>query len=925
MKYPSKHLLAIAVAVLLTACSAEVSDTEYMQRAQAHLLSGDHKSALIELKNAVRKNPVNFDARLQLGELQFKAYDYNSAEKELTRVLERTESDNEKRNIILPMLARTWLGLGRFNDILAIDDTGLSDDSRAAILAAKAVVQLQENARIQGEELLSEALILDPDGVYLQYAKALYLASGGDPVAARDISLAVVDQDAGIAEAWALLGDLSVPAGGGESEAAPEYYTKAIKLNPFSALYRLKQAYAYIRIRDFDAAKKELEFLQKTAPQEPQVNYGLGIIEYHAGEYESALSSLLIAEPARFDTPGVLLYLGMTQAALGDYEAAYRYTQDYYAIDTENVLANRLMATLWLRFGEAEKSEQLVRSMLKKAPGQIDLLNMLANSLVAQQRMDEALTVLTEVSELDPESAAAKARLGAGYLNAGRQQEGFDLVREAIAAAPEEGSADALLVMSYLESKDIDAAFEAAEAYRKRAPKDVAPYLLLGRVNLAKGDREAARKSFAHAISIESDNAAANHSLASLSLSEQDLAAARTYYNAVLAKRPDYLPSLMALAAVDAIDNKTDSMVATLEQAIGSNPRAVPPRVVLARYYLSTKQADKVIDLFTSLGDEAVRNKQIQRLRALAYIQLGEYSAARDAVSIAISQGVAEPPEYQLLAQAWEGIGDMEQVGKALSQAQAIDAKNPQIALSMAKLAYTKGDRATMEKNLKIAAAALPDNMDVVQLKAASAQLDGKNDDALALLEEQYAKSPIEPVLLNLVKQYQRMGKSSEAIDVLGHWLEKNPDKNLARLTLATQYQLAGDDEQAVREFSRVLENDDGNVVALNNLGWLLRFSDNKRALDYSRRATALLPDVPALEDTLAMVLSAKGEYEQAFDILNKLIEKNPDDKSLRFHRAQVNVAVGNKKKARAEISRLLADNTSFPEREEAKVLLNTL
>ncbi len=922
MELRSKHLLAVAAMVVgLAACAEDVSDTVYFQRAQNYLADGDQRSALIELKNAIKKNPRNFAARLELGRLQFERYDYASAEKELNRVVE--SGDSVQRDGALPLLAQIWVASGNFDQVMSIEDAGLSPTTQGQISAARAIVALSQNAEQEAKDYIDSALELAPQAPYVRYVSAVVAVTFGDAATAQRELESLSQQEPVRADVWATLGDIA--ASGSNPESAPPYYAKAVNTNPQSAVYRLKQVFSLIRVREFDKAREQVEVLIERVPQDPRINYAMGIINYHDGAYNDALSNLLIAEPARYDSPGVLLYLGLTEAELGDYKAAYGYASDFYAVDPDNPLGRRFMARMWLQVGEFDKAEALIRGLLEDDPEDVQLLNLLANALVSQHRTDEALEVLTEVSRLQPDSTIAKARLGAGYLSAGKREEGLDLVREAIASSDEGGRADALLVMSQLDAGDNDAALESVESYIQRAPGQVEPLLLKARVALKLDDRPTAIAALNEALALEPANPAANHALASLALSEQDYDGVRQRYQAVLSERPDYLPTLMALAALQAMQQDQDAMVATLNKAMESNPHAIQPRVVLARFYLSNNQAEKVAGVFTGLEGGGERDAAVLRVKALAYLQQREFVAARDTLLLTIDLHDPDADDYRLLAQAYDGMGETRQVKEALLAAKELAPDDAELDLSLAKLAYATGDREEFDRYLAIAVEGLPDHPDVKQLQAAVARMDGDQKSALAILEQAYQSNPSDVTVMNLFNQYQRMEQSDKARELVQNWIQSHPETIVPRLALASQLQSQGKNREAIDQFEAVLKIDSNNVVALNNVAWMQRFDDNAKALTYARRAVELSQQAPTVQDTLAMVLSAGGQHSEAAAILDALLNDAPTSPALRFHRAQVAAAMNEKAQARSMLEAVLSEDSSFSEREEAEQFLQWL
>jgi Tfp pilus assembly protein PilF len=81
------HLLtAMVLLFAVAACgTVSLSEEQYLQRAVDAEAAGDLRSAVIELKNALQRNPSNAEARLKLGLLNLQLGDVGGARAELQR------------------------------------------------------------------------------------------------------------------------------------------------------------------------------------------------------------------------------------------------------------------------------------------------------------------------------------------------------------------------------------------------------------------------------------------------------------------------------------------------------------------------------------------------------------------------------------------------------------------------------------------------------------------------------------------------------------------------------------------------------------------------------------------------------------------------------------------------------------------------
>jgi len=134
-------------------------------------------------------------------------------------------------------------------------------------------------------------------------------------------------------------------------------------------------------------------------------------------------------------------------------------------------------------------------------------------------------------------------------------------------------------------------------------------------------------------------------------------------------------------------------------------------------------------------------------------------------------------------------------------------------------------------------------------------------------------------------------------------WLHKalarSPDSMQILVCLGDLQDLRGRYQDAKTTYRKVLERNGRDVIALNNLAWLLVFSDGRgeEALVYVNRAIAIAGPIPELLDTRALASLLIGNADAAIaDLQDALTRIKLDPKvaaSIHFHLAQALLAVG--------------------------------
>jgi uncharacterized protein (TIGR03790 family) len=129
-----------------------------------------------------------------------------------------------------------------------------------------------------------------------------------------------------------------------------------------------------------------------------------------------------------------------------------------------------------------------------------------------------------------------------------------------------------------------------------------------------------------------------------------------------------------------------------------------------------------------------------------------------------------------------------------------------------------------------------------------------------------------------------------------------------AQLTLGMLYDQAAEYDKAIERYRRALEAVPANLVALNNLAYVLAI--RKGALDeasaLAEKAYAVGNRNPNITDTFAWILHLKGDNKRARGLLAEAVQAAPQNAGIRLHYAVVLGALGEKEIAQEQLTRAL-------------------
>ena len=919
-----KQLFRVIAIVLaggfFSACGESTTSADFVDNAQRYLDRKESTAATIELKNALKTDANNAEARWLLGKIYYDLDDMPSADKELRHARQLGVAAEQ----VLPLLARAFLRQAKFDELLALRLDQLSAESQAIVLSAQGLGKLAQDKTEEARELIEQAVEVSPQTTYAQMAKVRLLRAGGGVALVRgqlDIIFAI---DSDYAPALSVLGDLELQQK--NLEAAERIYTRAIAGSTSSAAElgdRLKRALVLIALKNYDAAQADATYLLAKAPKHPSVHYVQGLIYFQQKKTDEAKESFDQALPAKELYPQILYYQAVLNLLGGNREQAKAYAIEFFGIAPGNVAVRKLLATIRLDEGDYVQVEELLRPVLALGQNDAGAMNLLANALLRQGKTDEAIDLLSEVAELEPDSPMAQMRLGAGML-VGGEQAGVEYIESALRLNPDYQQGDILLVLNYLRQNELDKALQAAEAFRDRQPDVATPYNLLGRVHMTAKRENKAREVFQKAREVVPGDPFACQSLALFAMQDKQNSVAEGYYQEILEHHQDYLPALLKLAALKQLEGDEEAFIGYLERAMEANPAAYQPRLVLARLYLSKGRSEKVAVLLSGLegGDE---NSEVLHVTGLAQLSEGDFHSAQASFEKLVGYKPDAAVGHYLLARAQEGIGRLEFVEAGLNKALALAPNYVEPRIALARLFLKQEKNKAFEEHLAKLEILVPDNPVVWQLQIARAKLRGDEDNVFAIYEKAFQQQPGTRTLLGLARQVLARGDKAGALVLYRSWLADNPQDVVVRMSLANIYVKEGDTKLAVAQYDSVLGYEADNLVALNNLAWFLRDTDSKKAVEHAQKAVEIDADTAAIQDTLAMALLSDGQLKEAKISIAKALGKTPDNASMRYHRVLINLALNQQSSAMSELKRLLKSGEAFPERSAAMFTMQKL
>ena len=919
---------AVAVVLLigvLAGCDDAINLTveDHLQRAREFQTAGDLRSSAIELKNALQKDPNSAAARLLLGLIYTEIGDSVSAEKELTTAL---EAGADPRSVYVS-LGEAWLWQGKFDQVLNEISFAPQDAPayKAAVLVVHGNAQQALGQLDEAEKSYQAALQLSADMPRALVGMARHHQDKGELDKASEYlerALAVAPDDAFVI---ALQADTAYA--NNEFEISEDAYKRLIRSTPQRHTARLGLALAQIGGGKLDEAIANLDLVLKIAPSHIHANYLRALAAYRTKDYETAMARTdAVFSRAPAYEPALLL-AGAAGFALNRDEQAVVRLKRYVALRPDNVEARQLLGTIQLRLGLAEDAVATLEPLTVENMDNAALLGAIGVAAVRSGDIATANRYLARAVELKPDDAEMRTRLGVTRVALGEFEQGLDELARAASIAPGEERIEATYIAYLLRAKLYDQALELTEKIQKEKPDRPHGFTMAGIIYTAKGDNAAARQAFGEALARLPGAPDASYGLARLAVSEGKPEEAAGIYQNSLEKFPDSLPILANLARLQARLGDADMVRELLERIVALRPGLLIPTVMLGRFHFLNGEPAKAL----SVTEEALRNNPTHPvlLEVVGRAQLA-LELNREAVATFTMLSQAAPSSsaaHYLLSMAYKAAGNIAGEADALGQALALDAGYVNAIAAMARNGIARGDTQTARSNITKLRGLGDETPEILDMEAAVAELENDLDRAEAILRKTDGIEPSNDRAFKIARILWRKGDTEAATEFLEQRLGAAADRDaLLVIELSSFYQMAGRLKSASELLTDFVERWPDAWVGHNELAWVsLRMEDLEPAMRHAERAHDLAPENANVLDTFGMALLATGDDRKALNILRDAANRAPESLDVQYHFARALAVTGEREQAREVLTAILAQNTEFPERAEARTLLEEI
>jgi cellulose synthase operon protein C len=916
----------LAAYVAIAGCG-RIDPAVEMSAAVAGYEAGEYRTAAIRLRNVLQIDPGNAAALALQGRLSLLVGDLAGARTQFERAI----AGGVAPETLALVLADTLIKLREDARAIAVLDaaTVLDGEPLYWVLRASAYGNLR---RIdEADNALARIADLGPDSARALVTRAGLAAlrgamSDAEGFFARAVELAPNDPQVRSARGEFYLKTGRLASAVTDFDAAVQQYRTDI-VTPEEAGVRLALVQANLALNDPVAAASAADQLAARAPNASMTAYVKGLIAYRNGEFDEARAVLQGAVNAQPSNPPLLTLFGAAHLALGNLGQAEQHLLKAVSLSPDDAAAIKLLAETRLRQQRPLAALDSLKPLadLGAEDADIGLLSGLANLLAGNA--EAGIVYLEQAAALSPGNQMLMLELSRAYLAVGRQADAAAVLERTFAASAGDGdfSAKLMLLFARVRAGDIDGGRERAAAMTAEFPNYPPALTAVAAFHRLIGERRAAREELEQALRADGAYVPARMLLAAALVDDGRTLEGEDQLRAVLELEPNNDQALTALAQLAMRRDGFREAEELLTRALTQAPPTLSKRLVLAQVYVNQGKLADAERVVAAAYESDPSNVEVTAARGMMALAAGR---AQEALTLLKQAHEAVPNRLALvlgLARAQMATDQPTAARDTLRSALAAapDSLSLRAALGAAELRLGNADEA-----LKIANALqvdYPEQAPGYLLEADTRIAQRRYDAALTPLESAFQRQPTWQMLTRRITGLRLASRPADAEAAVAAWVKDNPAHVPGRVVLASVFQASGRADEAADQYRRILDIDEANVAALNNLAWLLNEAGQEGALSLAERAYAEAPENPSVLDTLGWILATQKREQDAIGHLEKASELMPEAVEIRYHVAQVQARLGRVDEARSSLERLLADDRQFPERAAARALLESL
>jgi len=923
---PAVIALWLGVSGLAFAVDAETS--RYYEDALQRFERNDLSAAIIQLKNALQKDPNMLAAHVLLGKALLRNGDPGAAEVAFNEAL---KLGVDRAEVVLP-LARALAGQGRLDVLLdRITPAGLPRPLQVEVLIVRGNAQIANGNLAAAMRSFDEARAIDPSSAAVRLAQARVFLQKGDTGRASALVEEALKLSPDTGAGWNLRASLAHLRG--DIPGALAGYEKALALDPADMDARVAQAGLLIDVGRLDDAQRGLDEIRTISSREPRASYLRAVLAGRRNDAEAIRESLvdvvtLIDGAPRSvvaQYPQLLLVGGLSHYGLGDKEKAKEYLALFLSKNPGHPGATKVVASIWLDAGETTRAITMLEPLRRAAPNDPQVLSLLAAAYMFDKRYTLAAGVLEQAVQLSGGASDIRADFGVSLVGLGQTDLGLVQLQQAFAKDPGQAHAGVALAALYLTRNQAKKAIEVIDSVARREPRNVAVVNMQGVVHGAAGDRVGARTLYERALAIDPSLQAARLNLARLDIADGKRDTARIRLSELLKAEPRNGDAMFEFALLEEIGGNGGEAVRWLEKAMTVQRTALRAGTYLTGLLLRQRNVEAALAISRQTLTLAPKELAALFTRAQALIAAGDKGNARLTLKEASIQAAFSPVRNLELARLQLAAQDPDGAYYSLDRILKVDPNFLPALTMLSEMEIASGDYAKVEPRARAINERFPASGAGMRLMGDLAVARGQFSTAVSHYRAALAKDRTADSAIRLYRAHVLAGEAPKGLAFLEQWLRDNPADVQVQRTVADGHLRAGNLAAARAGYDRLLARRRDDADVLNNLAQVALRQGDKAALGYAENALRAAPTDAGIMDTVGWVLVQQGQVDRAVGVLRDARLRDPKNPEVRYHLASALAQSGRDAEARGLLKEILTPGATFDQIDDARKLQRQL
>lgn len=632
----------------------------------------------------------------------------------------------------------------------------------------------------------------------------------------------------------------------GDIQLAITTYREALNRSPENIQMLTSLVSALYNIREYDQAEELLKRVPQRSLQDPQLQR-LQLQSYlRQGQFESAsdiLQGYVGNDPNNHEASLALALLDMQQ---GKYTEAEQRLSKLRANDPCSLAIASAQIQLNLKLEKPQEALKVCDELVNNIKNSSAYI-LRARTYAALKQKENSLKDLDTAVSIEPENAQVWIARSDFFTASGDKEKAIDDIKKALSLDSENTQIQKRAISLLLSSNQPDMISEGkkiiGQALEKN-PDDVELRMYKAGLLLAEGTAPAITNAGQILLKITQDNPEYNRAwllLGEIAMKMEQPKDAMDYASRGLAYNPNDEGLLLLKARAEAVRSPVLA-VPTLKVLCELNPNNVEAVSFLANTYVNTNEPAKAVSFLQNILTKC--NESNKRAYNIT------------------------------LAAAMYKAGDREE---ALNKLNSLMAEVPEDTAPLLAQAYLlRDDKLWSELQAKTLGwyQQHPENSRTLIIIAGN----------LISNESDAAKKTAEELLRAVVKN--------------------NPNDTQSLYSLAVLLSMTGRSDEAADIYRKLLTIEPENIVAINNLAWILceNQAQPQQALELAQKGLKQSPDYIDLIDTRGMIYFRLGKFQEAVQDFSRCVElypeSSPQSAVSRFHLAKA--YAGSKNNVRA-------------------------